>query len=172
MLLLRHWADIKPNARTSSKRRFAANNLQPRLLELRATRPVYLDVLPLGEALVNQEVEHISTLVSLQLEDASEHGVGHYNAVAGEGSLEGLQNSLEVEIRRKTRDRRQALAAVALLNSDVDDVAFLSALGIAKRISGGKIYDVACLDIAWRPRAVVSRARRCRRQVGLFSVAL
>ena len=77
------------------------------------------DVLLAVDLLVHQEITHVRSLVSLQLNDLPVLLVIHNRAVARETPLPRLQNQLQVQIRRQTLHCRDALSPISLLNANV-----------------------------------------------------
>jgi hypothetical protein len=69
---------------------------------------------------VDEEVLHGIALISLQLDDISGLLVLDYGTIASELLLDDLQDFLEVELCWDAFDGGQSLAAVALLDTDVD----------------------------------------------------
>ena len=69
---------------------------------------------------VNEKVLHGIALISLQLNNITRLLVLDYGAIASELLLDDLQDFLEVELCRDAFDGSQSLAAVALLDTDVD----------------------------------------------------
>ena len=76
----------------------------------------------LHDLVVHQERRGAHALVALKLDDRSQLGVVDDGAVAAELLLEGLDDLLVVERLVEALDGRQGLAAVALLDADVDIV--------------------------------------------------
>ena len=76
----------------------------------------------LHDLVVHQERRRAHALVALQLDDRAQLGVVDHGAVAAELLLEGLDDLLVVERLVEPLDGRQGLAAVALLDADVDIV--------------------------------------------------
>ena len=70
--------------------------------------------------LVDEELLHILTLVTLQLNHLAHLGVVDNGAIAGEFLLDHLEDLLLVELLRQALHRGQGLAAIALLDTDVD----------------------------------------------------
>ena len=81
---------------------------------------VNLELVVLGDADLLQEHAHIVPLVALQLDDLAVLGVLDHGAVAGEVLLEGAHELLLVELLADALHGRQRLAAIALLDADVD----------------------------------------------------
>ena len=86
------------------------------------SKPVDLQRRLLDDLVVHQERGRAHALVALQLDDRAELGVVDDGAVAAELLLEGLDDLLVVERLVEPLDGGQGLAAVALLDADVDIV--------------------------------------------------
>ena len=99
---------------------------------LPSSKPVDLQRRLLHDLVVHQERRRAHALVALQLDDRAQFGVVDHGAVAAELLLEGLDDLLVVERLVEPLDGRQGLAAVALLDADVDIV-----LGRCRRGASG-----------------------------------
>lgn len=99
---------------------------------LPSSKPVDLQRRLLHDLVVHQERRRAHALVALQLDDRAQLGVVDHGAVAAELLLEGLDDLLVVERLVEPLDGRQGLAAVALLDADVDIV-----LGRCRRGASG-----------------------------------
>ena len=75
-----------------------------------------------ADTLLCQESGRVVSLVSLKLDDLAELVVLNDGAVACELLLEGLDDFLEVDLGVNALHGGQALAAVSLLDADVNDV--------------------------------------------------
>lgn len=73
-----------------------------------------------ASSLVGQEIADDIALVALQLDHLSGLLIADDGAVAGELLLDHLKDLLEVEFGRDSFDGGQCLAAIALLDTDVD----------------------------------------------------
>ena len=99
---------------------------------LPSSKPVDLQRRLLHDLVVHQERRRAHALVALQLDDRAQLGVVDHGAVAAELLLESLDDLLVVERLVEPLDGRQGLAAVALLDADVDIV-----LGRCRRGASG-----------------------------------
>ena len=86
------------------------------------SKPVDLQRRLLHDLVVHQKGRRAHALVALQLDDRAQLGVVDDGAVAAELLLEGLDDLLVVERLVEPLDGGQGLAAVALLDADVDIV--------------------------------------------------
>lgn len=69
---------------------------------------------------VDEEVLHGIALISLQLDNITRLLVLDYGTIASELLLDNLQDFLEIKLGGNTFNGGQGLAAVALLDTDVD----------------------------------------------------
>lgn len=83
---------------------------------------VDLDVLLGNQQLLDQELRHLHSLVSLQLDDLSHLVILDDVTVAGKILLQNLQNLLQVILSGHTLHSGQGLTSVTLLDTDVDVV--------------------------------------------------
>jgi len=102
--------------------------------ELWSTRLETVDLDGLGIKLqpfllVDEEFLHIFTLIALKLDHLAHLGVNDDGAIAGELLLDDLEDLLLVKLLRQSLDSSQGLAAIALLNTNMNVV--LRLLGLA-----------------------------------------
>jgi hypothetical protein len=76
---------------------------------------MHLDFLALCDALLEQELEKIASLVSLELDNGAPLFVLHDGTIAAPGLLELPQDLLKVQIVWQALHQRQALPRCALL---------------------------------------------------------
>lgn len=86
------------------------------------SEPVDLQRRLLHDLVVHKKGRSTHTLVPLQLDDRTQLGVVDHGAVAAKLFFERLDNFLIIERLVEPLDRGQRLAAVALLDADVDIV--------------------------------------------------
>ena len=87
--------------------------------------PVHLDRVRLGELVLDDEFLELLALVALQLDHLPHLLVVDDGAVAVHALLARLEHLLHVDLGVEALDRRDALAPVALLDADVDQVGVL-----------------------------------------------
>jgi len=88
---------------------------------------VDLDILLVDSKTIfgGDEIVDLGALVSLQLDDLAEGFVGSDTAVAGKIFSEGFQNTFRIEIGGKALYSRQCLTTIALLDTNMNIVAFV-----------------------------------------------
>jgi len=82
----------------------------------------------LGNRLGNKELSNLLALVSLELDNVAKLGVFNYGTVAREFFLESLQKQLGIVLLGQSLECGDSLAAVALLDTDVDVLVLLGFL--------------------------------------------
>ncbi|RUS14044.1 hypothetical protein BC937DRAFT_94429 [Endogone sp. FLAS-F59071] len=87
--------------------------------EQRYLKPVFFDIVPLGNLLLLQPFRNFVALVACELEHFAELFIIDNGAVAREFLLESAQHFIQVELLRNALDGRQGLAAIALLYADI-----------------------------------------------------
>lgn len=108
---------------------------------------------------VDEEVLHGIALISLQLDNITRLLVCDYGTIASELLLDNLQDFLEVELCWDAFDGGQSLAAVTLLNTDVDVCEKRSVAG--SRNGGGAVkYLVEWFSGLLRPRPRLAHPQR------------
>jgi len=120
---------LSPSSQSSPEQKKGLKKKHP---FLPSSKPVDLQRRLLHDLVVHQERRRAHALVALQLDDRAQLGVVDHGAVAAELLLEGLDDLLVVERLVEPLDGRQGLAAVALLDADVDIV-----LGRCRRGASG-----------------------------------
>ena len=98
----------------------------------------------MADLLVHQEALYISPLVPRQLYDLPNLLVHLHGAVAGEVLLEGLADALHIKVVGEAGYRRDTLAAVSLLDADVDLRCCRVVVGI---FLGGGVRSCVWVDI-------------------------
>jgi len=92
----------------------------------------------------DQELLHILSLITLELNHLAHLTIGDDGAIAGELLLDHLENLLLVELLREALNSGQSLTTIALLDADVDVV--LGLLGFPSIVVGLR-EGVKCLEI-------------------------
>lgn len=97
--------------------------------------------------LVDQEFLHILALVTLQLDHLAHLRVVDDGAIASELLLDHLEDLLLVKLLGESLDRSQGLAAIALLDTDMNVVLRLLALscifiGFGEGVEGLEVFDL------------------------------
>lgn len=115
---------------------------------------------------VDEEVLHGIALISLQLNNITGLLVLDYGTIASELLLDNLQDFLEVELCWDTFDGGQSLAAVALLDTDVD-VCGKRSVGGSRNGGGAVKYLVEWFSGLLRPRPRLAHPQR-----GLYLVSV
>ena len=113
--------------------------------------------------LIRQKVLDILALVALELDDLAHFQVGDNGAIAGKLLLDDFENLLLVKLLGQALHRGQGLAAIALLDPNVD-VVLLRLLDLAgvfirfrERVEGLEILDVCGHEIDVSALPVVRR---------------
>lgn len=106
-----------------------------------------LRIKPQALLLIGQELLDILALIALQLDDLAHFQVTDNGAIAGKLLLDHFENLLLVKLLGQALDRRQRLAAIALLDPNVD-VVLLRLLDLAgifirfrERVEGLEVLD-------------------------------
>lgn len=107
------------------------------------SKSVDLDVLLLQGELGGEELHHLDSLVTLQLDNLSKLIVLHNVTVASKILLQNLENSLEIVLIWNSLDGRQGLTAISLLDTDVDVVRRLSVVvpSVSKWVKGIQVLQ-------------------------------
>jgi len=98
--------------------------------------------------LVDQEFLDGLALVTLKLDDLSHFGIRHDGAIASELLLDYLQDLLVVKFSWESLNRSQRLAAIALLDTNMDIFLFLLRsfsgifVGFGEGVIGLEVFDV------------------------------
>jgi len=80
---------------------------------------MHLDLLAICDAFLEQELEKIASLISLELDDGAPLFVLHDGTIAAPGLLELSQNLLKVQIVWQALHQREALPGCALLEMQI-----------------------------------------------------
>lgn len=118
---------------TSAQKLNASNRIN--LISSLPLESVYLDS-RFFDAILNEEVGNLATLVSLELYDLTQLLVVNEGAVAGKFLLKGFEKFLRIVLFGQALQGGQGLPPIPLLNTDVDVICLRSnVLAVSERVS-------------------------------------
>ena len=107
---------------------------------------VHLDLVLFGNLLVDEELLHFGTVITLQLDDFTEFFVIDNSSIASENLFESFQQFLLIDIGGQALNGGESFAAVPLLDAQMD--VLTGSLGIAVVYIRGIISSTNCV-IEW-----------------------